>query len=233
MPTPSRASHPAAIGYPQAIAFSVQLGRNQIVQAVGLSMVALVGLSAAKWPWVLGWTLIAVCAVASEDLLLRRIARVVTPSKAARIAAPALRILVTTVYAAAAFVLLVKGGAGEKLFAFALMSASMVHVLMRYYRSPWVLMASLAPYLIILALVGLGLVRTAIQGRHWLAALAPVFGSPAALTSLVDPLAWTHAALFPPQQDTSSDVAKSAAVPSIGNAKDSLFLPLSGQAPGP
>jgi signal transduction histidine kinase/CheY-like chemotaxis protein len=175
MPTSSRASRPSTIGYPQAIAFSVQLGRNQVVQAVGLSMVALVGLSVVKWPWVLGWTLTAACAVTAEDFLLRRIARAPTPSSAARIAAPALRIFITTVYAAAAFVLLVKGGGGEKLFAFALMSASMVHVLMRYYRSPPILLASLAPWICILCLGGFGLTRHALHDGHWLAALAPPF----------------------------------------------------------
>ena len=175
MPTSSRASRPSTIGYPQAIAFYVQLGRNQIVQAAGLSMVAVVGLSVAKWPVVLGWTLTAVCAVMGEDLLLRRIARAETPSRAARIAAPTLRIFITTVYAAAAFVLLVKGGGGAKLFAFALMSASMVHVLMRYYRAPPILLASLAPWILILCLGGFGLMRAALRDGHWLAALAPPF----------------------------------------------------------
>ena len=175
MPASSRASRQSAIGYPQAIAFSVKLGRNQIVQAMGLSMVALVGLSVAKWPWVLGWTVTTVCAVAGEDILLKRMARVVTPSRAARIAAPALRIFITTIYAAAAFVLLVKGGGGERLFAFALMSASMVHVLMRYYRSPPILLASLAPWILILCLGGFGLMRTALHEGHWLAALAAPF----------------------------------------------------------
>jgi signal transduction histidine kinase/AmiR/NasT family two-component response regulator len=153
----------------------VQLGRNQIVQAMGLTMVAVVGLSVAKWPWVLGWTLTVICAVTAEDVLLRRISRAAAPSKAARIAAPALRILITTIYAAAAFVLLVKGSGGAKLFAFALMSASMVHVLMRYYRSPPILLAGLAPWIAILCLGGWGLTRTALHSRQWLAALAPAF----------------------------------------------------------
>ena len=81
----------------------------------------------------------------------------------------------TTLYAAAAFVLLVKGDGGEKLFAFALMSASMVHVLMRYYRSPPILLASLAPWIGILGLGGFGLTRTALREGHRLAALAPAF----------------------------------------------------------
>ena len=171
----SRVSPRIASAYPQAISFSVQLGRNQIVQAVGLSMVALVGLSVAPWPYVAGWALAAITAVVAEDMLLRRMARVATPSRAARIFAPALRILATTIYATAAFVIIVKGGPGARLFAFALMSASMVHVLMRYYRAPLILVASLLPYLAILVLVGVGLTETALRQGQRLAALAPLF----------------------------------------------------------
>src|SRR5262249_36325015 len=40
-----------------------------------------------------------------------------------------------------------------RLFAFALIAVSMVHVLMRYYRSRWILLASLSPYIAILGLV--------------------------------------------------------------------------------
>jgi len=175
MPVSSAASQPSAVGHPQGIAFSVQLGRNQVVQTVGLSMVALVGLGVAQWLVVLAWTLAAGCAVGAEDLLLRRISRTPAPSRAARIWAPTLRILVTTLYASAAFVLLVKGDGGQKLFAFGLMSASMVHVLMRYYRSPPILLACLGPWIGILGLGGFGLTRTALREGHWLAALAPGF----------------------------------------------------------
>ena len=86
--------------------------------------------------------------------------------------APALRVLATSVYAVAALALIAKGGPGERLFAFALMSASMVHVLMRYYRSPPVLAASLSPYLLVLGIIGFGLTRTALQHGHVLGALA-------------------------------------------------------------
>jgi two-component system, sensor histidine kinase len=163
------------VDYPQAISFSVQLGRNQVVQAVGVSMVVLVGLSITPWPYVAVWALAIVATVGAEDMLLRRIGRSAAPSRAALICAPALRILATTIYATAAFVFFVKGGPGQKLFAFALMSASMVHVLMRYYRSPPILVASMAPYFAILALGGYGLARTALSQGHVLAAFAPAF----------------------------------------------------------
>jgi len=91
------------------------------------------------------------------------------------VAAPLLRVLATTLYALAALVLIVKGGPVERMFAFALMSVSMVHVLMRYYRSRLVLMASLSPYAAILGLVAYGQARIALAAGHELRALAAAF----------------------------------------------------------
>ena len=174
MPKPSRAAYQTAAYY-QAISFSVQLGRNQVVQTLGVTMVALVGLSVAPWPYVAGWAAAAVMAVGAEDILLRRMARAGTPSRRALVLAPALRILATTVYATAALVLIAKGGPGPRLFAFALMSASMVHVLMRYYRSPPILVASMMPYIAILVLLGINLTLVPLRQGNVLAALAPTF----------------------------------------------------------
>ncbi len=174
MSAPSRASLQAAAYY-QAISFSVQLGRNQVVQTLGITMVALVGLSAVPWPYVAGWAIAAVLAVGTEDALLRRMARDGAPSRLSRVLAPSLRILATTVYATAALVLIAKGGPGPRLFAFALMSASMVHVLMRYYRSPPILVVSMTPYLAILVLIGINLTLTPLRQGNVLAALAPTF----------------------------------------------------------
>ena len=175
MATTSHANSWPAAEYAHAISFYVQLGRNQIVQAVGLTMVTLMGLTAAPWPYVAGWVVAAIVTVGAEDLLLRRMGRDGAPSRAARFAAPALRILATTIYATAALVLIARGGPGQRLFAFALMSASMVHVLMRYYRSPVILIASMTPYIAIMALVGIGLTRTPLRQGHVLSALAPTF----------------------------------------------------------
>jgi signal transduction histidine kinase/ActR/RegA family two-component response regulator len=146
-----------------------------VVQTLGITMVALVGLSAVPWPYVAGWAIAAVLAVGTEDALLRRMARDGAPSRRSRVLAPSLRILATTVYATAALVLIAKGGPGPRLFAFALMSASMVHVLMRYYRSPPILVASMTPYLAILILIGINLTLTPLRQGNVLAALAPTF----------------------------------------------------------
>lgn len=68
------------------------------------------------------------------------------------------------------------------------------------------------------------------ETRAYLASLAPVLGDPVALKPLIAPLAWTRAALFPAHPDSSSAVADLAAAPPNGGARNTLFLPLTGQA---
>lgn len=166
-------SGPTAVSaeYPPAPAF--HLARNAMVQGLGLSMVVVVGLGLLSWPIVLAWTTAAVVALAAEIGLRRRSARSGVSSPAARIAAPAMRLLITSLYAMAAFAFLTEGGLGEHLFAFALISASVVNVLMRHYRSPAFLLFSLSPYLIVLVLVGQQLTLGALAQDDPLRALAP------------------------------------------------------------
>ena len=131
---------PILAGYAEhPIAVSIQLSRNVVVQALGMSMVVLMGLAVLPWPQVLAWSVIAIGAIFAENHLMKVIARAGPHALAAARWAPAMRVLITTIYAVAALALITRGGPGERLFAFALMSASMVHVLMRYYRSPLIL----------------------------------------------------------------------------------------------
>ncbi len=148
-----------------------------IVQGLGMAMVSVMGLTILPWPAVLAWTLVAIAALAAEDKLLRNIAGGGRFSRPASTWAPALRVFVTTLYAAAALALVVKGeqGTGARLFAFALMTASMIHVLMRYYRSPRMMIASLAPYLLILGWVSVGQARMALQQGYLLGAVTCTF----------------------------------------------------------
>jgi len=157
-----------------AIAFVVHASRNVVVQAVGVGMVVLTGLNVIAWPYVAGWTAAAIAVLASEDQLLRMIAagRV---SRRGLAWAPALRILATSLYALAALALISRGGPSERLFAFALMTCSMVHVLMRHYRSRWILVGALAPYIAILGLLAFIQARTALTHGHPLAALVATF----------------------------------------------------------
>lgn len=157
------------------IAFSMQLSRNMVVQAFGLGMVSVMGLSVAPWPIVMVWALTTFAVVTGENRLLRLMAAGDLAGEKTAALAKGVRIMVTTLYASAALTLITRGGPGENLFAFALISASMVHVLMRYYRSPRILLISLTPYTLVLGFAGLSTARTALQQGHMLEALAPAF----------------------------------------------------------
>ena len=157
--------------YRHPVGLSLELSRNAIVQALGLSMVSLMILSATPWPYALGWTLVTAAAVVGENQLLRRFAR--NPKSRFERWAPVLRVVITSLYALAALALMARGGPGVRLFAFALMSASVVHVLMRHYRQPVVLFACLSPYIAVVALIGVGIGRASWANGNTLAAFAP------------------------------------------------------------
>jgi signal transduction histidine kinase/CheY-like chemotaxis protein len=156
----------------RSFAFAIQASRNVVVQATGVAMVVVAGLGIVPWPYLLAWTAAALFVLTAEDLLLRQVIRSGRPAAPW---APGFRIMATTLYALAALVLIAKGGPVERLFAFALMSVSMVHVLMRYYRSRWVLLVSLSPYIAILGLVAYGQASIALAQHHWVGALAASF----------------------------------------------------------
>jgi two-component system, sensor histidine kinase len=174
--TPRARSEPATLaGYPHPVAFSIQIARNIAVQGLGLGMVVLMGLAVAPWPYVAGWTAVAIGALTVEHRILRLVADGGRLARRAGAWAPVLRVFATSLYALAALVLIARGDGGVRLFAVALMSASMMHVLMRYYRAPRILLASLTPHLIVLAFVGYGLTVSALRHGHGLAALAAAF----------------------------------------------------------
>jgi signal transduction histidine kinase/CheY-like chemotaxis protein len=161
--------------FPSAIALAVQTNRNLIVQGSGLAMVVLTAIGAVPWTYVTGWAVATLLALTGEDLLLRQVGQGGPFERRAMLLAPMFRVAVTSLYALAAFTLIVKGGPVERLFAFAVMSVSMVHVLMRYYRSRWILIASLSPYGAILGLVAFGQARQALAAGHVLGAFAATF----------------------------------------------------------
>ncbi|HLZ77638.1 ATP-binding protein [Phenylobacterium sp.] len=159
----------------QAVAFVVHASRNIVVQALGVGMVVVTGLNVTPWPYVAGWTAMAVVVLTAEDQLLRAAAETRAFARRAAAWAPMLRIAATSLYALAALALIARGAAPERLFAFALICCSMVHVLMRYYRSRWILIVALAPYLGILALLAVTEFRQAIAQGHPLSAVIATF----------------------------------------------------------
>jgi signal transduction histidine kinase/CheY-like chemotaxis protein len=161
---------------PGAVVSAAQAHRNVILQASGLVLVSLTAATVVPLTLVIGWLVVQTAVLAAEDWLLRRNAA--DPDAAGRasaIAAPLLRIAATTLYAAAAFMLVAHGSPSARLFAFALMSVSMVHVLMRYYRSRWILLASLSPYLAILGMVAVTQARIEQAQHHPLGAWVATF----------------------------------------------------------
>ena len=159
----------------QAVAFAVHASRNIMVQAVGVAMVILAGLNVTPWPWVAGWSVLALTVLSVEHQFLQRAAKAGEFSRRTAAWAAVLRISATSLYALAALTLIARGGPSERLFAFALICCSMVNVLMRYYRQRWILIGALAPYVAILAMVALIQVRLSLTQGHMLATAIATF----------------------------------------------------------
>ena len=174
-PRPGNAERPIQSAT-QAVAFVVHASRNIVVQALGVGMVVIAALNVTPWPYVASWTAMAVVVLAAEDQMLRAAAKAGSFARRAATWAPVLRIAATSLYALAAQTLLDRGhGPAERLFAFALICCSMVHVLMRYYRSRWILMGAFTPYIAILALLAFKESKEALAEGHAVSALVATF----------------------------------------------------------
>jgi signal transduction histidine kinase/CheY-like chemotaxis protein len=173
-PRPGTSTAPT-YGLPHGVAFAIQASRNFAVQAAGVGMVVLTGLIVLPWPLVAAWAAATIAVVTLEHQLLRVVTKGGRYAGRAAAVASGLRVMATTLYAFAALVLVSKGGGGERLFAFALICASMVHVLMRYYRTRWILLISLAPHVAVLALIAFIQARLALAAGHELQAFAATF----------------------------------------------------------
>jgi signal transduction histidine kinase/CheY-like chemotaxis protein len=148
------------------LAFSVELSRNLIVQSLVTAMVAVAGLTVASWQPIAVWAVFATLLNIAEDQVLVFAGKRPAFARSVRWTAPTLRILSTSLYALAALILIGKGAPATRLFAFALIACSMVYVLMRYYRSPWIFLASITPYVAILGIIGVQLAGRALaQGQ--------------------------------------------------------------------
>jgi len=173
-PRPGTSKTPPG-GLPHAVAFGINARRNLLVQASGIAMVVLTGLILFPWTLVIAWAAAMVTVATLEHQLLRVVARGGRYAKRAAGGAPVLRVMATTLYAIAALFLVAKGDGGERMFAFALICASMVHVLMRYYRTRWILLASLAPHVAVLALLAFLQAKMALASGHRLQAISAGF----------------------------------------------------------
>jgi signal transduction histidine kinase/ActR/RegA family two-component response regulator len=145
------------------------------MQAVAISMVVLMGVTIFPWPLVLGWAAMAIAADVGADRAQRVALGGGGSAAAARMCVPALRLLTSTSFAIAVFALFLRGGPNERLFAYAIMTSSMVFVLMRYYRSPLIFMLSMSPYVLVLLAVGVALARVAWASGQPLGAVCASF----------------------------------------------------------
>ncbi len=100
--------------------------------------------------------------------------------------AAALSVASSSLYALASLALIAWGDGAARLFSVALMSVSMVDVLMRHYQKPAVFLASIAPNMAILGLVEWGLIQKALARGAVLGALTPI-----ATLALFAALFWT------------------------------------------
>lgn len=153
-------------------AASARPSRNLVVQIMVMALVTGVALGSMPWPAVLVWDLFALGVAIAEDQLFRHAASGGLTAGRGNMMAPALRAVATTTYAVAAFGLIQYGDTHAQLFAFAVMACSMVYVLMRYYRSPFMILASITPYMAILALVGFDQARQALSHHQPLHAIS-------------------------------------------------------------
>jgi PAS domain S-box-containing protein len=149
--------------------------QNLIVQALDIGMIGLTAWLTFPLKLVVGWMVATAVAAFIEDRLLERAANAPAGAPFSARLAAVMRVAVTTLFALAALFLIAKGQGGDKLFGFAIISAALVHVLMRHYRSPFILAASLVPWVGILCLVGFGLGKTALHEGHPLRAVAQTF----------------------------------------------------------
>jgi signal transduction histidine kinase/CheY-like chemotaxis protein len=152
------------------------LSRNLILQGVSVAFVGLALLAVISWLAVLPWALAVLAAAWIEDGLLRRTALVPPEARRLRFGAAGLRVLISTLWAAAALALVVRGeqASGARMLAFALMAVSMVNVLMRYYRSRVVFLIGISPHLAVLLFVCLGLSSKSVMRGNLADAVTPM-----------------------------------------------------------
>ncbi|MDB5451802.1 MAG: sensor histidine kinase/response regulator, partial [Caulobacteraceae bacterium] len=148
------------------------LTRNFLLKALVIAMLAVSGLTVLSWPDVALWVVAITAAALLEDVDWRSKPGL---GRLAPLISPVSRITISVLYSMAAWVLIIRGGPEARMMAFAVLTSSMVYVLMGYYRSPVVFLASIAPYFIVLGLVAVSMTGRAVGQGHPLLALTALF----------------------------------------------------------
>jgi signal transduction histidine kinase/CheY-like chemotaxis protein len=143
------------------------------MQIVGVVLVTLASLHVLPPAVVAPWALALLACSWIEDAFLRRAAAAGADSRRPRLAAAALRVLSSILWAAAAMALIVRGEATERTLAFALMAVSMVNVMMRYYRSRFFFLVGISPHLAVLSLIAWSMSAKELAKGEFVAAFTP------------------------------------------------------------
>jgi signal transduction histidine kinase/ActR/RegA family two-component response regulator len=154
---------------------SVRINRRLVTQIVAGGLICVAAAPLLAWPLIASWFAVVLASSWLEEIFHQSSSLGGVPaSRAARMLPPLFRSVATTLYALMAAVLIVRGQAAAREFAFAMMAVSMVYVLMRYYRWPWVFVLCISPHLAVLTWVGVRLTREALAQGQVLEALTPI-----------------------------------------------------------
>jgi len=149
------------------------LSRNLIIQLVGLACIGLALAHVLPWIWTVPWMLGVLGSSWIEDTLLRRATDAGAAGRGLRATAAGFRVLSSALWAFGALALIARGDAADRMLAFALLSVSMVNVLMRYYHSRVVFLLGVAPHLLVLSLIAWGLTVKALASGSLITAFTP------------------------------------------------------------
>ncbi|RAK60785.1 hybrid sensor histidine kinase/response regulator [Phenylobacterium hankyongense] len=128
----------------------------------------------APWPMIAAWLAAVLLSSWCEERFFSRYGFEADGARPGiSLVAPLFRCVSTALYAVMAAGLIVAGQAAQREFAFAMLTVSMVDVLMRYFRSSAVFMACITPHILVLTWIGFGLTRAAILQGEVATALTP------------------------------------------------------------
>lgn len=132
--------------------------RRLAIRVIVAVMLALTALTVTSWQPVAVWLIAMAGVTGLEGWSGRRTSG--GGGGSVSVTASLSRVLVSLLFAMAAWELIVRGGPGARLIAFSAMASSIVYVLMAHYRSPLVLLASIAPYFAVIGIVSSNTART-------------------------------------------------------------------------
>ncbi|MDB5450671.1 MAG: hypothetical protein JWQ52_1799 [Phenylobacterium sp.] len=170
-----RAGPAAALaGAAEAPAIQSRLRLRVMARLAAAVLVCVAAAPIVPWPMIAAWLAAALLSSWCEERYFSRYGFGTAGDRTRRsLIAPLFRGVSTALYAVMAAGLIIAGQAAQREFAFAMLTVSMVDVLMRYFRSSTVFMACITPHVLVLTWVGFDLARAAILHGDVVTALTP------------------------------------------------------------